>query len=126
MNFRLPTIIALVVLFFSAIGLRAEGLPAAEKTKIEALLTHVGGLQDAKFIRNGKDYDAKSAAKFLRGKWEANAKKILSAKDFIEVAATSSTTTGKPYMIRLKGAPPAACAGYLNAQLKKLEAEQGG
>jgi hypothetical protein len=119
-------IIALLVLFFPCLGLRAEGLPAAEKTKIEALLAHVGGLGDAKFIRNGKDYDAKSAAKFLRGKWEANSEKIHSAKDFIAVAATRSSTTGQLYMIRLKGAPPAPSADYLNAQLKKLEAEKGG
>ena len=126
MNFRFFPIIALLLFFCSAIGLRAEGLPAEEKTKIEALLTQVGGLKDAKFIRNGKDYDAKSAAKFLRGKWEANAKKIHSAKDFIEVAATRSSTTGQPYMIRLKGAPPVSCADYLIAQLKKLETEKGG
>jgi hypothetical protein len=119
---RAIPIITLLVFFCSAIGLRAEGLPAGENTKIEALLTHVGGLGDAKFIRNGKDYDAK----FLRGKWEANTKKIHSAKDFIEVAATRSSTTGKPYMTRLRGAPPVACPDYLKAQLGKLEAVKGG
>ncbi len=117
---------ALILFFASLAGLRAEGLPAAEKTKIEALLTQVGGLGDAKFVRNGKDYDAKSATKFLRGKWEANEEKIHCAEDFIAVAATRSSTTGKPYMIRFKGTPPTPCAGYLTAQLKKLETGKGG
>ena len=126
MTHRLFPILALLVFFCSAFGLRAEGLPAAEKAKIEALLTHVGGLADAKFVRNGKDYDAKSAVKFLRGKWEANEEKVRSAEDFITVAATRSSTTGKPYMIRLKGTPPTPCAGYLTAQLRKLETEKGG
>lgn len=120
MTLRLYFIAALLMLFSSAPGLRAQGLPAAEKAKIEALLTHVGGLQDAKFIRNGKDYDAKSAAKFLRGKWEANEKQIHSAEDFITVAATRSSTTGKPYMIRLKGMPPVPCADYLTTHLRQM------
>ncbi len=120
MTSRLFPIIALLVFFGSAPGLRAEGLPAAEKTKIESLLSHVNGLADAKFIRNGKDYDAKNAAKFLRGKWEANEKKIHSAADFITVAGTRSSTTGKPYMIQLKGAPPTPCGDYLAARLKKM------
>jgi hypothetical protein len=117
---------ALILFFASLSGLRAQGLPRAEKTKIEALLTHVGGLQGAKFIRNGKDYDAKTAVKFLRGKWEANEKKVRSAADFISVAATRSSTTGKPYLIRLKDAQPTPCADYLNAQLRKLETDKGG
>lgn len=126
MTCRFIPIIALLLFFCCCRGLGAEGLPAAEKTKIEALLTHVGGLDGAKFIRNGKDYDANDAVKFLRGKWEANTRKILSAADFIAVAATRSNTTGRPYMIRLKGASPAPCAGYLTTQLRKLEAEKGG
>ncbi len=118
-------IIALLAFFYSTPGLRAERLPAVEKTKIEALLTHVGGLDDAKFIRNGKDYDAKSAVKFLRGKWQANEKKILSAASFISVAATRSSTTGKPYLIRLGGDAPIPCGKYLAARLKMLEAGHG-
>jgi hypothetical protein len=118
-------IIALLAFFCPTAGLRAEGLPAAEKTKIEALLAHVGGLDDAKFIRNGKDYDATSAVKFLRGKWQANEKKIHSAARFISVAATRSSTTGKPYLIRLKGDAPIPCGEYLAARLKMLEAGHG-
>jgi Family of unknown function (DUF5329) len=126
MTCRFIAIIALFVFFCNIPDLRAEGLPAAEKKKIEALLAHVGGLPDAEFIRNGKAYDAKSAVKFLRGKWEANEKKINSAADFIVVAATRSSTTGKPYMIHLKGAAPTRCADYLSAQLRKLEMDKGG
>ena len=113
---------ALILFFLGLPGLRAQGLPAAEKAKIESLLAHVGGLQDAKFVRNGKDYDAKTAVKFLRGKWDANEKKIHSASAFIKVAATRSSTTGKPYMIRLKGQTPVPCGEYLAARLKALEA----
>jgi hypothetical protein len=121
MTSRIFLITALLVFLGSAIGLRAGDIPAGEKAKIETLLSHIGGLANAKFIRNDKDYDAKSAAKFLRGKWEANEKKINSAADFIAVAATCSSTTSKPYMIQLKGSPPTPCAEYLTTQLKHLE-----
>lgn len=121
MTSRIFLITALLLFLGSAIGLRAGDIPAGEKAKIETLLSHIGGLANAKFIRNDKDYDAKSAAKFLRGKWEANEKKINSAADFIAVVATRSSTTGKPYMIQLKGAPPTPCAEYLTTQLKHLE-----
>jgi hypothetical protein len=121
MTSRTFAITALLVFFASMLGMKAGELPAAEKIKIEALLTHVAGLSDARFIRNGKDYDAKSAAKFLRGKWEANEKKINSATDFIAVAATQSSTTGKPYQIRISKSAPVTCSDYLIAELKRIE-----
>jgi hypothetical protein len=60
-----------MVFFASILPLAA----ADEKTRIEGLITHIEGLKDANFIRNGKSYDSKNAAKFLRGKWEAKARK---------------------------------------------------
>lgn len=122
MTSRIFAITALLVFFSGMCSLHAAGLPALEKSKIESLLSHVAGLSDAKFVRNGKDYDAKSAAKFLRGKWEANEKKIHTATDFISVAATQSSTTGKPYLIRLKGQSAKPCGDYLLAELRKIEA----
>ena len=95
---------------------------AAERTKIEALITHLEGLRDTTFVRNGSDYDSKTAAKFLRGKWQSNEKEIKTAADFIAIAATRSSTSGKPYIVRRKGFKDILCAEYLTAQLKKLEA----
>jgi len=99
--------------------LQAAEIAPAEKAKIEALISHLETLKDAAFVRNGRDYDSKSAAKFLRGKWEANKKEINTAADFVSKVATKSSTSGKPYVIRLNGADT-PCAVYLNAQLKKL------
>jgi hypothetical protein len=100
----------------------AEKIASAESAKIEALISHVEKLPDATFIRNDSNYDAKSAAKFLRGKWRANEKEIKTATDFIAKVATGSSTTGKPYRIRFKDAREIACAEYLTTELKKLEA----
>ena len=93
---------------------------ADEKGRIEGLISHVENLKDAKFIRNGSTYDAKSAAKFLRGKWQANEKAIQTADDFIEKAASISTTTGKPYLIQFSDGREVKCGEYLKEELKKL------
>ena len=114
---RIIVVSALAIPFASA-----AALPEAEKKKIESLISHLGTLKGAKFNRNGKDYDAATAAKFLRGKWDANKDSILTAKDFISKAATKSGTTGKPYLITLKpGGPQTPCADYLGERLKELE-----
>jgi hypothetical protein len=110
-----------LVLLTTRIPASAQEKPTTEKQKIEALIKHVEEMKDAKFVRNGTEYDAKAAAKFLRGKWEANAATIKTAKDFIEKAASVSTTTGKPYLIRPKSGQEMKSGEYLLAELKKLE-----
>jgi hypothetical protein len=92
----------------------------AEKQKIEALIKHVEELKDAKFVRNDKEYDAKTAGAFLRGKWDANKKEIKTAQDFIDKAATVSSTSGKPYLIRFKDGQETKSGEYLKSELKKL------
>jgi Family of unknown function (DUF5329) len=95
--------------------------PPTEKEKIENLIRQIERLKDAKFIRNGSEYDSSSAAKFLRRKWEAQSKEIRTARDFIEKAASSSSTSGKPYLIRLKDGKTIRCSDFLTGELKRLE-----
>lgn len=103
-----------------AIALAADKLPAAEKTKIETLLEHVGALKGAQFIRNGSEYDSSTAAKFLRGKWESDSG-VDSARAFIERVATKSSTTGKEYKIKMSDGTVMTSNAYLTAELKKIE-----
>lgn len=109
------------LLVFLVPGQARAAEPKTETEKIEQLISHVGSLSNAKFVRNGSEYDAKTAAKFLRGKWDANKAEIKTASDFISKAATKSSTTGKPYLIRLKDGKEVACATYLTEQLKALK-----
>lgn len=92
---------------------------ADEKGRIEGLISQIENLKDATFIRNGKSYDAKSAGKFLRGKWQANEKDIRTAEDFIEKAASVSSTTGKPYLIQFSDGREVKCGEYLKEVLLK-------
>jgi tRNA C32,U32 (ribose-2'-O)-methylase TrmJ len=118
----LATGVGLALLLPTALNpIQAQEKPTTEKQKIEALIKHVEGMKDAKFVRNDKEYDAKTAAKFLRGKWEAKEAEIKTAKDFIEKVASASSTTGKPYLIRPKDGKEMKSGEYLLAELKKLE-----
>jgi hypothetical protein len=96
----------------------APGL--SEKEKIEALIKHVGALGDAVFIRNGSDYDAATAARFLRGKWEKDPD-VRTAKDFIARVASVSSTSGKAYLIRFKDGREVKSGEYLTKELEKIE-----
>jgi hypothetical protein len=111
----------LVVSMMGPLNLRAAEKPLTEKEKIQALIKALENLKDATFIRNDSDYDAKAAARFLRGKWQAQEKEIKTAMDFIDKVASVSSTSGKPYVIRFKGAREVTCGEYLKEELKKLE-----
>ena len=124
MSLRRLLLTAVLVCFAMIPLVRADEISPAEKAKIEALISHLETLQQAKFVRNGTEYDAKAAATFLRRKWQSNARDIKTASGFIANVATKSSTSGKPYVIRINGVET-ACAEYLNAQLKKLETTAG-
>lgn len=100
----------------------AQSVPPAEKAKIEALIHRVSELQDAKFIRNGTEYDVSVAVRFLRGKWRANDKGVKSARDFVDKVGTASGTSGKPYLIRFKDGREIPSRDFLLTALKKQEA----
>jgi hypothetical protein len=95
--------------------------PRSEKEKIEALIGIVRDMRDAKFIRNGSEYDGPAAADHMRTKWSSGGSSIKTAKDFIKLAATGSSISGKPYLIRFKGGKEQTSAEFLMAQLDRIE-----
>jgi len=103
------------------VSLRAQQLPPAEKQKIEALINQVGALKEANFVRNGTVYEPATAVRFLRGKWNANSADVKSAREFIDKVASSSGTSGKPYLIRFNDGKEIHSRDFLLAELKKIE-----
>ncbi len=121
-----PFDLAIVIVFivfhaFHATGLAADGATSST-AQIEALINEIQTLKDASFVRNGSTYDAKTAAKFLRGKWDSHKSEIVTAADFIEKAASVSSTTGKPYIIRFNDGREIKCGDFLKEKLEKLRA----
>jgi hypothetical protein len=117
-----PAMLAFLCLAISASprsGLAAE-LPATERTRIERLIQGIEQLTDAQFVRNGRAYDAATAGTFLRRKWASREDQVHSAADFIVHVASSSSTTGRPYLIRFPDGREVPCGDHLRAELQRL------
>lgn len=91
-----------------------------ESQKIEALISSIENLGDAKFRRNGKDYEAKEAASHLRRKLDSAGGRVTTAEQFIEHLASKSSTSGEAYEIRFADGKTVKTADFLRAELEKL------
>ncbi|MFO1446679.1 MAG: DUF5329 family protein [Opitutaceae bacterium] len=99
-------------LFFVTVGFAATAT-----TEIEALLSYLGRLEGATFIRNGGSHAAGDAVAHLRLKWEKQAKKIATAEDFVALCGSKSSTSGERYRIRFKDGTDRYCDEVLLARL---------
>jgi hypothetical protein len=72
----------------------------SDREIIEELLEAVGS-SSLTFVRNGKPYTGPEAADHLRRKWRAAGDRVRSPEQFIESIASRSSTTGRPYEVRL-------------------------
>jgi len=117
-------VVVVVTVLVALAAPRARGddaLPAKEREKIEGLVKAVEDLKDAKFVRNGAEYDGKAAADHMRRKWKKVEKDVHTARDFIRLAATSSIENGKPYLIRFKDGREVESAKFLAGKLDEME-----
>lgn len=110
---------AFLALLNDAPALATEGT-RAENQKIEAMIAHVEGLKQAKFVRNGVEYNSQVAGKFLRYIWNANKARIQTTDDFIRIVATASSA-GNPYLVRFPDGRESKSRDYLQELLKKWE-----
>ena len=112
----------------AALGAMASGValaapPPMEQARIDRLIDHVELQNGLVFIRNGREYSCEQAAKFLRGKMESMGKEVSTAREFIERIATRSSTSGKPYQIRLANGTLLPAGQYLIDELKRIESQ---
>jgi len=96
----------------------------SEVEKIEALIRVVEGLKSTVFIRNGTEHNCKAAAKHMRDKWNWKRDEIKTARDFIRVAGTGSSMSGRPYMIRLADGKQVRSADFLMRELRRIEGDE--
>jgi hypothetical protein len=94
---------------------------ALERARIERLIARVAARPELVFVRNGSDYSAADAARFLREKLKAQGQDVNTAEDFIERIASRSSTSGKPYMIRHPDGRAQPSAEFLRAQLAHID-----
>jgi len=96
-----------------------------ENKKIEFLISSVENLKGAKFIRNGAEYDGKKAAEHLRMKLEKAGGKVKTAEDFIQLIASKSYMTGKPYMIKIPDDKTVESEKFLREKLEAFNKQAG-
>lgn len=99
----------------------SSGSTITEEAKIERLIQAVADLQEATFIRNSTEHDAKEAADHLRSKWRAKADDIRTAEQFIETIASRSSLSGEPYQIRLPNGRVVQAGEYFRERLNEIE-----
>jgi hypothetical protein len=109
-----------VALAVTALALSATPQVDAE---IDQLLAALRG-SDCRFQRNGTWYDAHQAAQHLGTKraYFGRLDRIRSTEDFIRLAATGSSLSGKAYSVACPGKPEIPSSAWLEAELVRIRA----
>lgn len=109
----------LCLLLLPGLALAATPSPAARQ-EIDHLLSHLGQ-SGCQFNRNGSWHDSAEAVDHLQQKYQYLLKKglVSSAEDFIARAASESSMSGKPYLVRCGAAAPVPSGNWLKAELNR-------
>ena len=111
------------LLWLFATALNAAPLAPPVRAEVDALLSALEK-SGCEFSRNGSWHPAKEARTHLLRKLEYLEGKnaVQSTEQFIELAASASSSSGKPYLVRCGKAAPVESRAWLSAQLAALRA----
>lgn len=117
--------IAATLLLLLSLG-TAQAAPTAPAVRTE-ILSLLQRLQDSgcEFNRNGNWYSGAEARSHLLKKLdylESHDASLKRSEDFIQQAASSSSMSGKPYLVRCAAAAPVESKAWLSQELLKLRA----
>ena len=106
--------------------LAALAQDAAAKKEIDHLIAHLAA-SACEFNRNGSWYDADRAVSHLQRKYAylRDHKLVPSAEAFIERAASGSSMSGEPYLVKCPGQPETRSADWFRAVLASLRSKPG-
>ena len=104
----------------------AESLSPGARAEIDALLSRLEA-SSCTFNRNGTWYPpAEAKAHLLRKlKYLDDRGAVQSVEQFIERAASSSSTTGQPYLVKCASGAPVQSGTWLLSQLQGMRASGG-
>jgi hypothetical protein len=74
------------------------------------------------FVRNGSDHTGVEASAHIRSKYEGARDAIKTPEDFIEKAASRSSLTGKPYLVKFADGTTQPLGAWLTERLAELRA----
>ena len=104
-----------------ATAVSAASLSPAARAEIDALLSRLEA-SSCTFNRNGTWYppaEAKSHL-LLKLKYLENMGAVQSAEQFIERAASTSSTTGQPYLVKCGSSAPVRSGTWLLSELQEV------
>ncbi len=112
----------LVISFLAATAVFAS-LGAQPQTEVDQLLSRLAA-SGCRFQRNGSWHNAADARSHLAKKYRymQDNRPQSTAEDFIALAATKSSASGKPYLVKCADQREVHSADWLTAQLKQLRA----
>jgi hypothetical protein len=113
-------LLVLLTVTFAAAGNAASLSPTA-RAEIDTLLSRLEA-SSCTFNRNGTWYPATEARSHLSRKLKSLEDRgmVQSAEQFIERAASSSSTTGQPYLVQCGSGAPVQSGTWLRSQLQAM------
>lgn len=111
---------ALVLLAFAS----PAGADAGTEQEVAHLLQYIEQ-SECVFARNGKEHGGDEAREHIGKKYDYVKKRVKTTEDFIEYAATRSSLSGKPYLVRCDG-EELLTAQWLRTELERLRQPPGG
>lgn len=111
----------LLIALVATVPAFADGPDATTKNEISHLLQHLGS-SGCRFNRNGTWYDASHAVAHLNRKYAYLLKKNLveDTEAFIQRAASESSTSGKPYLVKCSNDAEVHSATWFREALRDL------
>lgn len=97
---RLPVYCALISMLCAA---PAFALSDKEEARVSALLSALEKRTDLVFIRNDTEHTAAEAVSHLKLKLSKTRNRLDSAEQFIDKVGSSSSWSGRPYLVREPG-----------------------
>lgn len=117
-------LLAASVLAVLSLGAAAAPTPPAIRAEIDALMAKMSA-SNCQFERNGSWHSAPEARQHLLRKLQYIEKRretLASAEQFIDVAASKSSFSGKPYRVKCGSGEAVPSREWLTRELKALRA----
>ncbi|RWA53136.1 hypothetical protein AU476_15040 [Cupriavidus sp. UYMSc13B] len=104
----------------------AVAAPPTAQAEIAHLFDYLSG-SACQFNRNGTWYSGKEAVEHLKKKYSYldDRGAITSTEQFIELGASRSSVSGKPYMVRCPSTEPVVSAVWLKSELARYRKAMG-
>lgn len=96
-------------------------LTAHEEARINAMLEGLAQKKDLIFVRNGDEHTCDEAVSHLRLKLGNTRNRIDTAEQFIDKVASSSSITGKPYIVKIPGKSDENAQPFLHALIAQTD-----